>query len=215
MGTISFPFALPPHVAETVGTNKDLGQCHIAPRFCDLASSVRTASGGKHLDNFNPPKTGALWYMHFIYDDDEALYIAGNLFEEWSSVEPDKAPRELLRHEIYYMTAMLVDCVLPVKGAQALGIAFMGAMKEIKEKKYTVDALKMAPPRPGRKQDPAIKMKIFQEVGQRLQRGGSKTKAYEDVATLLRKSPAHVRKVWEALEKKRRLKKGDMGKIKK
>ncbi len=156
------------------------------------------------MDNFNIPSNGAIMAIFMLFDDDEIMEQTQYLFEEWSNYDPDKDPRELLYHEIYYMAAMLMDGVLPKKGAQALGGILMGAMKEIKEKKYSVDILKSYPPKPGRKEDKKTKLFIITEVMKRLNLGMMKMDAYEEVAVIANKSVVHIRRTWEERENRRK-----------
>lgn len=83
-------------------------------------------------------------------DPDDLFTPIENLHEKLSLSHPQDIQFGS-DYEISLALLMMADGVLPNQAYKVLAKIFIDAVNEIGEKKYTVDALKMAPPPRGRK----------------------------------------------------------------
>ncbi len=133
---------------------------------------------------------------------DDWLGYAENLVQKWSVQNKDEI--EFDSFQFALATLLLKDDLLPDNARAAFADAMWKAMEEAHEKKYTLKNLHVYPPSSGmEKMHPYQLGFIMHGVRQAIQDGKTATKAHQEIADTLFKSPDTIRRIYERQRKKR------------
>lgn len=135
-----------------------------------------------------------------FYDSDDLFTPIENLHEKLSSCSSQEV-QFASNYEIFLALLMMADGVLPSQAYKALAKIFIDAVSEIGEKKYTVDALKMAPPPRGRKSMDDRDKLIVYSVGRLKLSGVPAMEAYKQIAGEHHVAEDTVRRIYERFNK--------------
>lgn len=144
-----------------------------------------------------------IWKFADWWDElDDWLPYAEDLIKKWASQSSEEI--KFGEFEIRIASFLLMDDLLPLSAKKAFANLMLDAMFEAKEKKLSLAALHIHPPRPGRKEDRQAIFIRMSEVFELIKEGHQKQEAYELVAKKHHKSPDTIRREYERWMKKRR-----------
>lgn len=141
---------------------------------------------------------------------DDWLPYAEDLVREWANQSSDKI-KFATEFEIRIASFLLMDDLLPLPAKKAFGELVLDAMFEAKNKKLTIESLRIHPPPPGRKKDKQAFFSRNRAVIELLEKGHQKQEAYKVVANQFHKSQDTIRRDYERYFQRR--KKRDDGEI--
>ena len=154
----------------------------------------------KSINVFRPHH--AIYKFADYYDElEDYLPYAESLIEWWSSC--DSPVNFTTTFDIQIAVLLLHDDLLPEPAIRGLGVCIWAAIGEARDKRYSIEALQITPPPPGRKRDDSM-LSYCWGVRELLEEGASKTKAYAAIAEKHSKSPDTIRRAFERAEKKKR-----------
>lgn len=150
----------------------------------------------------------AIWKFCQAGDElDDWLPYAEGLVEKWSNQSRDEVEFSST-FELIIAAYLLEDNLLPAQARSAFARVMLETIGEVDEAKISVKCLHIEPPKPGRKQiDRTAFFFRMREVMSLIESGMTTTEAYKVVAEKSFKSPDTIRRDYERLTKKKRMKK--------
>lgn len=143
-----------------------------------------------------------IWKIAFNQPDaDDFLSFAEDRLKAWQQAEDSIEFKD--PDEIAIACLLLEDDLLPDKAAKALAGTMLNTLHECREKRLTIESLKIQPPRSGRKENRAGKGHILLSTSKLIKQGIPKQQAYDIVANQFYKSPDTVRRIYERAIKSR------------
>lgn len=144
----------------------------------------------------------------YFEEIDDWLPYAEDKVNQWMTLnDPAKFNSTF---EIQLACLMLKDNLLPQSAIDGMALLVMESIHEAKEKKLRIDALKIQPPKPGRKAAEYISTALY-EVHDLIKTGISKSVAYAEVAEKFHKAPDTIRREYERRMRHRQTRADDRG----
>ena len=144
-----------------------------------------------------------IWWFAWQGDRvDDWLPVAEELVEKWSAQSQDEIKFESTFH-IILASMLLHDNLLPDSARKAFADLTLDIIDEAGEKDLQIDALQISPPARGRKKNQSEIIRRSRDVLDHVEKGKSKTEAYELVGKKYSKSPETIRRDFERLQKER------------